>query len=225
MRKKDPVNGLKAALTARLHIDLRQRPVECRLEGDAIVLEGAVQGIALKKKALLIAMGIAGTAGVIDRLKVEPSARMTDKEIEKHFYDALSGEPALNSLGIKAEVRGGVIDIEGVVPSLTHKRLAGVLAWWVPGSTDVINSIEVDPPEEDSDDEVEDAVAAVFEKDRLVDESSLKARARDWVVTLEGVALSDEEKQAAEDDSWYVWGVNDVVNNIRVEKRRPRTGG
>lgn len=225
MRKKDPVNELKAALTARLHIDLRQHPVECRLEGDAIVLEGAVQGIALKKKALLIAMGIAGTTGVIDRLKVEPSARMTDKEIEKHFRDALSGEPALNTLGIEAEINGGVVDIEGVVPSLTHKRLAGVLAWWVPGSTDVINSLEVDPPEEDSDDEITDAVAAVFEKDRLVDESSLKARTKDWAVTLEGIASSDEEKQAAEDDAWYVWGVNDVVNNIRVEKRRPGTGG
>ena len=100
-----------------------------------------------------------------------------------------------------------------------------MLAWWVPGSTDVINSLEVDPPEEDSDDEIADAVAAVFEKDRLVDESSLKARVKDWAVTLEGIAFSEGEKKAAEDDAWYVWGVNDVVNNIRVEKRRPGTGG
>ncbi len=222
MGKRDPVKEVAAALTERLHIDSRQRAIACRLEGDALVLEGAVEGIALKKKALLIAMGTAGTSGVIDRLKVRPSARMTDKEIGKHFYDALAGEPVLDALGIKAEVRDGVVDIEGVVPSLTHKRLAGVLAWWVPGATDVINSLEVDPPEEDSDEEMEDAITTVFEKDRLVDESSIKARAKRWVVTLEGVAMSEGEKKAAEDDAWYVWGVNDVVNNIRVEKGRPR---
>ena len=52
----------------------------------------------------------------------------------------------------------GVVTLNGEVPSLSHKRLAGVLAWWVPGTRDVINGLEEVPPEEDNDDELIDAM-------------------------------------------------------------------
>src|SRR5207248_8889260 len=42
----------------------------------------------------------------------------------------------------------GVVLLEGRAPSLSHKRLAGVLAWWVPGTRDVLNHLEIVPPEE-----------------------------------------------------------------------------
>ena len=108
------------------------------------------------------------------------------------------------------------MELEGTVPSLTHKRLAGVLAWWVPGSMDVINSLEVDPPEDDNEDEICDAVKLVLEKDRLVDAFKVRVAARDWVVTLDGTVSSEGEKAAAEKDAWYVWGVNEVKNNLSV---------
>ena len=164
-----------------------------------------VDTIACKKRALLTAMGLEGASGVVDRLKVRPSTKMSDDEIKKHFEDAVRAEPTLDALNINAEVNDGVIDIEGAAPSLCHKRLAGVLAWWVPGSTDVINSIEVSPPEEDNDDEITEALRLVLEKDALVNASELSAVTMNWVVTLAGVAGSDAEKEAAE-DAWYVWG-------------------
>lgn len=210
------VKALRAALTEKLHIDLRSNPVTVRMDGTSIVVSGTVKDIALKKKALLIAMGLPGVEGVVDRLRVKASAPMSDDEIKDHFYRALTEEPTLKPGDIKAEVRDGVVDIEGVVGSLTHKRLAGVLAWWVPGSLDVINSLDVVPPMDDSADEINDALRIVFEKDRLVDASSLTYSNKDYVVTLGGVAVSDEERHAAEEDAWYIWGVNDVVNNIRV---------
>ena len=36
--------------------------------------------------------------------------------------------------------------LNGRVPGLPSRRLAGVLAWWVPGVRDVVNGIELDPP-------------------------------------------------------------------------------
>ena len=51
--------------------------------------------------------------------------------------------------------------------SLSHsKRLAGVLAWWVPGTRDVVNGLEVVPIREDSDDEIAEAVNLVEKKTR-----------------------------------------------------------
>lgn len=213
---KDPVKTLRAALTENLHIDLAKHPIDCSLEDGAIVVEGLVESIAQKKRAMYIAMGLKGTTGVVDRLRVRPSTAMTDEEVRQHILDALTEEPSLDAASVNIEVSAGVVDLEGTVGSLTHKRLAGVLAWWVPGSTDVINSLELDPPEEDSDGEIADAVRIVLEKDHLVNPSSIGVRVDGWTVTLSGVAASEAARNAAEEDAWFVWGVNDVKNDIIV---------
>ncbi len=214
---KDPIKAIKAHLTDELHIDPVLFPIEVASVDGSIIIEGAVENISQKKRAMLFAMGIEGVSGIVDRLRVKPSARMSDAEIRNHLYDAFAGEGALTGLKIEAEVKDGIVDLEGEVWSLSHKRLAGALAWWVPGSVDVINSIEVVPSERDNDDEVSDALRLILEKDRLVDAASLKVSTRDWIVTLEGVAGSEEEREAAEDDAWFTWGVNGVVNKIIVD--------
>lgn len=214
--EKEILNTLKAALTDRLHLDPIKNPVGLRFEKNAIVMEGVVEGIAVKKKALLLAMRTEGVEGVVDRLRVRPASAMTDAEIRDHLLRAFAEEPTISGAAISPEVAGGVVDIEGRVPSLTHKRLAGVLAWWVPGVRDVINSLEVDPPEEDSEAEIKDALRIVLEKDRIVNAGEVGIIVRSWTVTLEGVVRSEAEKKAAEEDAWYIWGVNDVTNNISV---------
>lgn len=216
MKKDERLKKLGALLTENLHIDFKKNPIHLKMEGDSIVMEGMVEGVADKKRALLLAMGMEGTSGVVDRLRVRPAKHMTDKEIHSHLMDALSEEPTMNLRDISMEVRDGVVDIEGIVGSLSHKRLCGAFAWWVPGSTDVINSLEVDPPEEDTDDEISDALRIVLEKDRLVDASSINIFTKNWTVTLNGAVKSEAEKDAAEADAWYVWGVNEVVNRLKV---------
>ncbi|OGP64527.1 MAG: hypothetical protein A3K22_03775 [Deltaproteobacteria bacterium RBG_16_42_7] len=216
MQGNEILKAIKASLERELHIDLIKTPIHLKLENGAIVMQGIVDKIAYKKKALFIAMGVPGTSGVIDRLRVKPAQVMGDKEIKNHIYDAFAEEPTLKDIPIEVEVNNGIVDIEGTAPSLSHKRLAGLLAWWVPGSVDVINSLEVTPPEEDSDDEITEAVVLALEKDALVNHSNIKATTKNWVVTLDGVVHSEVAKNAAEDDAWYVWGVNEVVSRLKV---------
>ena len=218
MQGNEALKTIKAALEKELHIDPIKNPIHLKMEGDAILMEGIVEKISHKKRALLIAMGISGTSGVIDRLRVKPATEMGDKEIKNHIYDAFLEEPTIRDITIEVDVNNGIVDLEGTVPSLSHKRLAGVLAWWVPGSADVINSLEVNPPEEDSDDEITDAVMLVLEKDKLVNHSNIKVTTNNCVVTLNGVVKSEIAKEAAEDDAWYVWGVNEVVSRLMVMK-------
>jgi len=215
---KDPIKAIKALLTDELHIDAVHFPVDVKSENGSIIIEGTVEKISQKKRAMLYAMGLAGITGIIDRLRVRPSSHMSDAQIRDHLYGAFAGESAFKGLKLEAEVTGGIVDLEGEVWSLSHKRLAGVLAWWIPGVLDVINSIEVNPPEEDSDGELSDAVRLALEKDRLVDAQSLKVSTNGYVVTLEGVTGCAAEREAAEDDAWFTWGVNDVVNNIVVDE-------
>ncbi|HHL40301.1 MAG TPA: BON domain-containing protein [Deltaproteobacteria bacterium] len=221
MNGDEKVKALKAAITKNVGLGPAAGDVEVTREGDALVVAGEVDSISRKKRILLLAMGVEGVSGVVDRLTVRPAASMTDDEIRSHLADAFAGEPAMDERLITVEIRNGVVDIEGRCPSLSHKRLAGVLAWWVPGVRDVINSLEVTPPEEDSDDELRDALRLILEKDRLVDASHISVEASNWVVTLRGVVSSEAEKDAAECDAWYTWGVNDVVNRLEVRPAAP----
>jgi osmotically-inducible protein OsmY len=222
MTSQPAVKALRAMLTEELKFDPNSFPIAMKMDDGSIVMEGMVASVGLKKRALLLAMGIEGVTGVVDRLRVSPSVRMSDDEIRDHMTDALTQESSLSGLGIGIEVRDGVVDLEGRVSSLSHKRLAGALAWWVPGSLDVINSIEVNPPEADTDDELIDAVRLILEKDALVDARSIRVSAAGYVVTLEGVAGSASERASAEDDAWFTWGVNNVINKMTVDETKAR---
>jgi osmotically-inducible protein OsmY len=72
------------------------------------------------------------------------------------------------------------------------------------------------PPEEDSDDEVTDALRLVLETDPLVPADQIGIRTRNHVVTLEGVVTTEEEKKRAELDAWYLFAVDRVINHIEV---------
>jgi osmotically-inducible protein OsmY len=120
---------------------------------------------------------------------------------------------------INAAVEDGIVTLNGQVRSLSHKRLAGVLAWWIPGTRDAINGIEVVPDQIDDDDEITDAVRLVLEKDRFVDETEIRIHTTDRVVTLEGYVPNDRIREMAEMDAWFVFGVDRVVN--RLETRAP----
>ncbi|MGH7966121.1 MAG: BON domain-containing protein [Candidatus Binatia bacterium] len=197
--------------------------------------------MAAKKRALELAAAVPGVSGIVDRLRVAPAQRMDNSILRDHVRDVLTQEPALQLCIIQTQdhggvspargaarepagvitvaIEGGVVTLNGRVPSLSHKRLAGALAWWVPGSRDVINGLEVASPQEDNDDEITDAVRLVLEKDHLVDAGQIRVSTRRAVVTLEGLVVANErEKSLAESDAWYVFGVDRVVNALAMRE-------
>jgi osmotically-inducible protein OsmY len=113
-------------------------------------------------------------------------------------------------------VNEGIIQLNGVIPSLSHKRLAGVLAWWTPGCRDVINGMRVMPPQTDNDDEIADALRLVLEKDPLIHADQIGIRVKNRIVTLTGLVGNQEEKKMAELDAWYLLGVDKAVNDIDI---------
>lgn len=211
-----------------------------------LTLEGEVVDVAVKKILLERAAAHPEVDGILDRLRVAPAQPMGDGAIRDAVRDALLQEPTFADMAIQEEVKGevlmarqppggsrgevclkvddGVVTLYGDAPSLAHKRLAGVLAWWVPGSRDVINGLGVFPPEEDSDDEITDAVRLVLEKDPFVNASQIRVTTRSSVVSLTGLVPKGAEREMAEFDAWYVFGVDNVINEIEV-RPVPPTGG
>jgi osmotically-inducible protein OsmY len=235
-RPDNTLERVAAALEADLKIDFRGHPLRIALDsGGVLTLEGELGNIAAKKLALERAAAVPGVSGIVDRLRVEPSRRMSDAEVLQHVRDALLQEPVFETCALRpikraaetalepgpapkceidVSVADGVVTLDGRVGSLAHKRLAGALAWWVPGSRDVVNGIEVTPPQEDSDDEIVEAVALVLQKDPLINGERIRVTARDAVVTLQGLVANQAESEMAEMDAWYVFGVDGVVNRL-----------
>src|SRR5688572_4143244 len=119
---------------------------------------------------------------------------------------------------IDISARDGVIMLEGYVAGHGNRRLAGVLAWWARGRRDVINALDVVPPEVggDTDGALTDVLRLVLEIDPMVDPDRLRLNRRGGVVTLEGWVRSRDEQRRVELDAWYVDAVAGVVNRLEV---------
>lgn len=235
-----------AALEREPAVNLHRWPL--RIEYDIVnrilTLEGEVASITAKRRAYECASCVDGVDGIMDRLRVRPSEARGDGAIRASIARALLDEPTLRDCGLHAYHKGvmetlravpdskdvigltiedGVAELTGHVGSLSHKRLAGALAWWAPGCRDVLNELRVDPPEQDSDDEIADALRLVLEKDPLVlHADDLGIAVRDHVVTLSGVVATDEERRMVESDAWYLVGVRDVRNRLEVRRTAGR---
>ena len=234
------VSAVAAALEREGMVNLHKFPLQLEFDSGVLTMEGAVEHIMAKKRALEVAAAVSGVDRIVDRIRLVPAERMQDGEIRDHVCNALLAENMLATCAIWAIVKGkpevvretdqdmdGSIDVEvndgivvlnGAVSSLTAKRLAGVLAWWVPGSQDVINGIEVVPTQDDNDDEVIDAIRLVLEKDPFVNASQIKVRCSNYTVTLEGLVKNGLQRQIAESDVWYVFRVDGVTNQLLVEE-------
>jgi osmotically-inducible protein OsmY len=118
---------------------------------------------------------------------------------------------------ISIEVRAGVAVLEGEVPSLCHKRLAGVLARRISRCRDVVNRLGVVSDEEDSDEQLEVAVRLALTRNPGVEVGSIRVRVVEAVVTLEGVVRTPQAADLAERDTRHVLGVRRVENRLAVE--------
>lgn len=236
--KKTIIKQVQGALEYEPRVNLHSHPLKVDVVEGAIVLEGEVESVAAKKLALERAGAIEGPRGVVDRLRVAPLEQRGDGAMRDTLCNLLLQQPELRNCTIRARAKGrvktlreagaegsgaieieienGVIALEGTVISLSHMRLAGVLAWWTPGCRDVVNSLEVQPPQRDSDEEVVDALRLVLEADPLVRAESIAVGCESYVVTLEGRVRTQSERRRVELDAFALFAVDDVINRLEV---------
>jgi osmotically-inducible protein OsmY len=228
-----------AALRSEARIGPHFKPERLVIDDDGVVIiDAEVKSIAIKRLALERLAAVPGVSGIVDRLRVEPASPMSDDGVLDHLRKAYYQEPAFQQFALEErdksqvklvraglpgasgdiaiEVTNGVVTLNGSLPSLAAKRLAGVLAWWVPGVRDVVNGITVDPPEEDAPIQLEEAVRIALDKDPMLDAPQIRVGVRGRVVRLTGWVPSAAARDAAEWDAWYVFGVDDVINEIET---------
>ena len=239
MSQQEIVDAALSAVRSEPRIGPHFRPQLLELDPEGVMtVEAEVESLAQKRLALERLAATPGVVGIVDRMHVTPATHMSDGGINDHLRRRFAEEPAFRNLRvmerrkdrlelvhapedggageIDIEVHDGLVTLDGAAPSLASKRLAGVMAWWTPGVRDVINGMAVEPPEEDAPIQIEEAVKLALEKDPFVDADQIRVGVRRAVVRLTGLVKSEGMRETAEADAWYVFGVDDVINEIEV---------
>ena len=212
--------------------------IEVDVKDGAVVLRGEAQHMAVKRRAAALALKHSQGRRVVDRLRRDVSRRLGDLELAMMVADRLSQEPVFAEYGLDVEDDGGrkvlhdagadayvihvsarddAVTLRGTVGTLTHRRLAEVIAWWTGACALVSNELEIVPPEEDSDDELNDAVLMTLEKDPLIDAGQLRIGTAAGIVHVEGLTFSPEQHESVLEDVWLVPGVDDLVDRIETQ--------
>ena len=234
------LDAVRAALKSETQLGTCFNPNRLELDADGVLIfEAEVETVAQKKVALKAAAAPPEITGIVDRVRVAPTDKMEDAEICAHLRAVYSQDPALAGLktreyrgagcetindppdphgSIDYEVVDGIVTLNGSVRGLTTKRYIGVLAWWIPGSCDVVNGMVVEPDEEDGADKIAEAVHLVLEKNPYLDVAQIKVGVRVRTVRLTGFLPSDAQRDMAENDAWCVFGVDTVINEIEIGK-------
>lgn len=232
-------HSIRTAIAHRPRLTAECRSLAIELHPDVLVLDGKVETIAAKRQLVLLAARNGGGLGVLDRVRVEAATAREDAEIAIDLLDALAQESILKDYRIQilpgdaeptsvaptsddtstigVTVREGTARLEGTVAMLLHRRLAEVLCWWIPGTTNVDNHLYVMPSAPDSDQEITDAIRTALDKDPWLDASLLRVSTHDREVKLAGALPNNAQCQRAESDAWYVRGVHGVMNKIEIE--------
>lgn len=210
---------LKRAVESALHgeVRLNGRNIRVAVADGRVELQGEVEQLAEKRLALNLVRRLREVGEIKDSLRLPTGQELSDTQIVQHVMDAVTQDPNLHEQQIRVATEQGLVTITGWTNSLEEKRLIGLSAWWVPGVTDVDNRIEVMPPQAGNDGDLIDVIRLALEKDVLVHQDTVGVMIQNGVVILEGSVATEEERLAAEHDCYYIWGVEEVRNNLVVD--------
>jgi osmotically-inducible protein OsmY len=124
---------------------------------------------------------------------------------------------------LDVHVRRGVVHLDGFVPNLKQKRLAGEVTSQVDGVRDVVNLLRVAPLPVVSDDTLRQYVRRALARDLRIDTSRITVEVANGVVYLGGFTGTATEKRLAEHEAWAAPGVRDIINKIEVLSAAPRS--
>jgi osmotically-inducible protein OsmY len=143
----------------------------------------------------------------------------TDAQIQKDVMAQLHWEPVLNAAEIGVAVKDGIVTLSGIVDTYTKKLAAERAAKGIAGVRAVAEDIQVgvSPYFRRTDTEIAEAVLNALKWHTSVNESKIKVKVDEGVVTLEGEVDWDYQRKAARTAIENLNGIRTVYNFISVK--------
>jgi osmotically-inducible protein OsmY len=148
-----------------------------------------------------------------------------DSSIESSAKQSYVFKTYLQADDIKIQSMDGVVTLTGTVSEESHKSLARETVAGLPGVKTVDNRLEVkgERPAENSDAWLMMKVKTTLLFHRSVSGSKTEVNVKDGIVTLQGEATSQAQKDLTTEYAKDVEGVKDVKNEITVTKTSKKT--
>ncbi len=231
--------SVKTALALNRH--LKDLEIDVAVSDGLVTLSGAVETEIQKKLAEEITLSIKGVNGIRNDLVIskvltlKPSARertlgekLDDLTIVASVKTALLLNQNIKAHNIEVSSNRGAVALGGNVESPAVAELARKIAEDVDGVVSVETEFGSQAPDKEAADrplmkKVDDArvvaqVKAALMVNRNIDSSEIEVSSGDGIVTLTGIVHSGAEKDLAHEIAKDCWGVQGVVNELRVKQ-------
>lgn len=158
-------------------------------------------------------------------ISVPVHASTMDDRIESTAKKSYVFKTYLQADDIKIQSRDGVVTLTGIVSEEYHKSLAQETVVGLPGVKSVDNRLEVKgaPPTANSDEWLRDKVKVTLLFHRSVSGFKTEVNVKDGIVTLQGEATSQAQKELTTEYAKDVEGVKDVNNEMTVTETSKKT--
>jgi len=152
-------------------------------------------------------------------------ASTMDDRIESTARKSYVFKTYLQADDIKIQSMDGVVTLTGTVSEEYHKSLAQETVAGLPGVKSVDNRLEVKgaPPTANSDAWLRDKVKVTLLFHRSVSSSKTEVNVKDGIVTLQGEATSQAQKDLTTEYAKDVEGVKNVNNEMTVTENSKKT--
>lgn len=168
-------------------------------------------------------------AALILSISVSVQASDMDERIKLSVGESYVFKHYLKDDNIHIESRGGVVTLTGTVAAGFNRALAQEIAASISGVARVDNKLEIkeEPPSEHSDVWIRHQVRAALLLHRSVDGAKIEINVKDGIVSLQGEAASQAQKELTAEYARDVEGVKEVKNGmtVSVASKKRRTAG
>ena len=212
-------------IQAHLQNELKKfKDVQISVKNGIVDLEGTVKDFATKEEIDKKAHRVKNVVAVRNKLTVAGAGEMSDaqlqqKIVQKLQYDRVGYGNAFNAISVN--VQNGVVTLAGNALGPVAADSAVSLASHFPGVQDVINNIQVDPSSPMDDRTRLQVYRAVYgfpslQKYAIDPAQPIRITVVNGNVTLNGVVISQADKNVAGIRANSVPGVFKVTNNLQV---------
>lgn len=167
------------------------------------------------KQNVMHSLTLALTALALFSAGMPLRASETDDRIESSFRKTYVYTAYLSDDAVKIEAKDGVVTLTGAVADETHKSMAQETAAGLPGVTRVDNQLTFsETAAANADAMICRKVILALQLHRGMGASRIGVEVKDGVVTLTGVASSQEEKDLVAEYATDIEGVKQVWNTM-----------
>lgn len=123
--------------------DIDETAIVVSVKDLILTLEGTVDAYWKKFLAESKVYGLHGVLGIVNKLAVVPTHRITDENIARDIVSSLDRDILVDAEEVTVEVDDGIVALMGKVPSWASKRAAELDATVTAGVIDVNNKLSV----------------------------------------------------------------------------------